>query len=389
MLNNPDLKFFPVQTMDDWSEAMEQSIRDDKPVYAFFWADWCQYCKKMATDTIENQAVASILMDDFICCSLDTEIPDVGFLAEQLGITELPGSLILNPDGNALFFASGVLEPEKFEGILSDALHRFDLFSELKERNQDYMDTLLDMLSFVEEQSGGQPHTDQRIYKYFESLSQDALLDPINWTIMQELTISTDSHAFKRIKESLDQFVAYYGNHLVVDLLNKVLTDTADLATLSGDGMLLARGLEEVIPILEGQFGDAVKELGLDTDILSLNLRFDYLLEMEDFAGIEKLATSTLETNDLSKKEAFARNLSIMAIESEVNEIMAMAEPWSSLALELNRDFNNEIVYGIVISSQGNTNEALPYFKGLLEKYNDVVEYREIIENTLDSLGKL
>jgi thiol-disulfide isomerase/thioredoxin len=389
MLNSPDLSFLPVQTMEDWADAMEQAIRESKPVYAFFWADWCEYCKKMAAETIENQTVASILKDNFVCCSLDTEIPDVTFLTENLGITELPGSLILNSDGNGLFFASGVLEPTKFEGILRDALRRFGLFSELKEKNQAYTDTLLDMLSFLEEQSGDQSDAEEKIDAYFESLSKEAFLDPINWTIMQELTISSDSLAFNKIKESLDQLVSYYGAPLVVDLLNKVLTDTVDLAILNEDGMLLARGLEEVFPILDGQFGDTMKELGMDTDILGLNLRFDYLFEMEDFAGIEKLAASTLETNDLTKKEAFARNLSIKAIESESSEIMAMAETWSSLALELNRDFNNEMVYGIVISSRGNADEALTYFRDLFEKYREVEEYREIIENTLDSLGNL
>lgn len=389
MLNGPDLSFMPVQTMEDWADAMEQAIRESKPVYAFFWADWCEYCKKMAAETIENQTVAFILKENFICCSLDTEIPDVTFLTENLGITELPGSLILNSDGNGLFFASGVLEPTKFEGILRDALRRFALFSELKEKNQAYTDTLLDMLSFLEEQSGDQSDAEEKINAYFESLSREAFLDPINWTIMQELTISSDSLAFDKIKESLDQLVSYYGAPLVVDLLNKVLTDTADLAIFNEDGLLLDRGLEEVFPILDGQFEDTLKELGMDTDILGLNLRFDYLLEMEDFAGIEKLAASTLETNELTKKEAFARNLSIKAIESESAELMTMAEAWSRLALELNRDFNNEMVYGIVISSRSNAEEALTYFRDLFEKYREVEEYREIIENTLDSLGNL
>jgi uncharacterized protein YyaL (SSP411 family) len=62
-----------------WSEeAFEKARSEDKPVFLSSGAVWCHWCHVMAKESFENEEVAAILTEKFICIKLDRdERPDV------------------------------------------------------------------------------------------------------------------------------------------------------------------------------------------------------------------------------------------------------------------------------------------------------------------------
>lgn len=95
-----------------WSELEQALDSDPKPVFVYFHADWCTYCKKMEREVFTKQPVIDKINADYYAVHMDVESTDpitfdgVTFINEQAkthrnGIHQLP-LLLASPTHESL-----------------------------------------------------------------------------------------------------------------------------------------------------------------------------------------------------------------------------------------------------------------------------------------------
>lgn len=140
-----------------WSdEAFKKAGSEDKPVFLSTGAVWCHWCHVMAKESFENEDVASILNEKFICIKLDRdERPDIDRRYQQ-AVSAMgsgsgwPLSVFLTPDKKP-FFGGTYFPPDDrfgrpgFKKVLA-AVSEF-----YRTRRSDVNDYTVRVLSFLKE----------------------------------------------------------------------------------------------------------------------------------------------------------------------------------------------------------------------------------------------
>lgn len=105
-----------------WSdEAFDLARQEDKPVFLSTGAVWCHWCHVMAKETFQNEEVARLMNELFICVKLDRdERPDIDQRFQQavaaMGSgSGWPLSVFLTPDRKP-FFGGTYFPPEDWQG---------------------------------------------------------------------------------------------------------------------------------------------------------------------------------------------------------------------------------------------------------------------------------
>lgn len=103
----------------DWQEyvqGMELAKTQDKPVFLYFHADWCTYCKKLKKTTFQDKAVLNYLKDNFISITVDTDKKKE--IAAQWSVRGLPTLWFLKPDNSKISSIPGYIDAKHFLNIL-------------------------------------------------------------------------------------------------------------------------------------------------------------------------------------------------------------------------------------------------------------------------------
>jgi uncharacterized protein YyaL (SSP411 family) len=110
----------------DWhpwgDEAFRLAKEKDKPIFLSIGYSSCHWCHVMAEESFENEEVAALLNEHFVCVKVDREerpdIDAVYMMAAQLmsGTGGWPLTIILTPDGRP-FFAATYLPKESRQGM--------------------------------------------------------------------------------------------------------------------------------------------------------------------------------------------------------------------------------------------------------------------------------
>ncbi len=96
----------------DWvpwgEEAFEKARREDKPVFLSVGYSTCHWCHVMERESFENEAIAAVMNEGFVCVKVDREErPDVdaafmAFVQATTGQGGWPMSVWLTPDGEPI-----------------------------------------------------------------------------------------------------------------------------------------------------------------------------------------------------------------------------------------------------------------------------------------------
>jgi thiol:disulfide interchange protein len=99
-----------------YSRGMALAKRQDKPVFLYFYADWCTYCRKLKSTTFKDETVINNLGDNFISIAVDTDKNRV--LAKQWGVNGLPTMWFIEEDGSKIDSIPGYVDGKHFLYIL-------------------------------------------------------------------------------------------------------------------------------------------------------------------------------------------------------------------------------------------------------------------------------
>ena len=107
-----------------WSELEAAYNERPKPVFLFFHAEWCAYCKKLDREVFTKQTIADKLNDSYYAVRMDVETLDtITFnhkkfmnrqsLTQRNGVHEIP-LLLASREGKPFSLPATVILDKKF-----------------------------------------------------------------------------------------------------------------------------------------------------------------------------------------------------------------------------------------------------------------------------------
>jgi len=105
---------------DDLAGAQAEAKSRDLLLWIQVTGPWCINCRRMDRTTFAHAAVVTESRERFIPVKLRSD--EYENLAQSLGLTSLPATVIVRPDGEVVDKFEGYGEPEHFEGFLATTL---------------------------------------------------------------------------------------------------------------------------------------------------------------------------------------------------------------------------------------------------------------------------
>ena len=100
----------------DMNNALKIAQKDNKMVFADFYADWCGYCKQLDEDTFTNQNVKQKFVQRYVLVKINVDQnPE---LASKYQIYGLPTMVILDSNGNVIKRQEGFVSAGELLNIL-------------------------------------------------------------------------------------------------------------------------------------------------------------------------------------------------------------------------------------------------------------------------------
>ena len=99
-----------------WEEALERAGSEKKPVFVYFYAVWCSWCREYE-EVLERKRVRSLISERFVPLLLDIDRDRRLFV--KFGGRGTPFTVLLSPEGKMLVRFHGVAKEKDLLGLLS------------------------------------------------------------------------------------------------------------------------------------------------------------------------------------------------------------------------------------------------------------------------------
>ncbi len=119
-LNSVALAQQPLRWEPTLDQAQRIAAQTNRLVLIHFWANWCVVCKRMEAELLTQPAVSTALSANYVLVKIDAD--HFPATARQFGVTALPTTVILSPQGQVLDSIRGRLEPDQFLGRINTAV---------------------------------------------------------------------------------------------------------------------------------------------------------------------------------------------------------------------------------------------------------------------------
>ncbi|WP_300461584.1 thioredoxin family protein [Desulfobacula sp.] len=103
----------------DWQaydQGMGLAEKQDKPIFLYFHADWCTYCRKLKQTTFLDTAVLNYLKDNFISIMVDSDKNKE--LSTQWRVKGLPTLWFLRSDASKISSIPGYVNETQLLQVL-------------------------------------------------------------------------------------------------------------------------------------------------------------------------------------------------------------------------------------------------------------------------------
>ena len=89
----------------NYKDALEASAKYKKPMFLYFGADWCAYCRKMKSETLSDSGVKNLLNKEYITCliNVDKDRP----IARKYKVHGIPAYVVADSDESITIKDSG------------------------------------------------------------------------------------------------------------------------------------------------------------------------------------------------------------------------------------------------------------------------------------------
>jgi len=107
---------------DDLAQAQVEAKSRDLLLWIQFTGPWCGNCRRMERSAFAHSAIITESRERFVPVKLRSD--EYESLAQSLGLTVLPSTVIVRPNGEVVDKFEGYSEPEVFEAFLATMLTR-------------------------------------------------------------------------------------------------------------------------------------------------------------------------------------------------------------------------------------------------------------------------
>lgn len=107
---------------EDLGQAQAEAKSRDLLLWIQFTGPWCINCRRMDRATFIHPGVTTRSREQFVPLKLRSDEHEA--LAVSLGLTSLPSTVIVRPNGEVVEKYEGYIEPETFDVTLADVLRR-------------------------------------------------------------------------------------------------------------------------------------------------------------------------------------------------------------------------------------------------------------------------
>jgi YHS domain-containing protein len=107
----------------DLDRALAEAKAQDRPVWIQFTGPWCGYCRQMEREAFADPAVVRIARERGIPVQVRSDLRED--LATRYGITAIPATVIVRPDGGEIGRSEGFTEAPAFRAFLGSTLARY------------------------------------------------------------------------------------------------------------------------------------------------------------------------------------------------------------------------------------------------------------------------
>lgn len=103
-------------------QAIQQSKKENKPIFLLAFAGYCPACKKMKKSIFPDQETGSLFNKGFINAQVDIESEEGQKIVKEYDIEGTPTLLFLTPDGQVLNKASGYHSKEELIALAREVI---------------------------------------------------------------------------------------------------------------------------------------------------------------------------------------------------------------------------------------------------------------------------
>src|ERR1700677_3928125 len=111
-----------IEWRQDLGQAQVEAKSRDLLLWIQFTGPWCINCRRMDRATFIHPPVVNHSRDHFVPVKLRSDEHEA--LAQSLGLTSLPSTVIVRPNGEVVEKYEGYIEPESFDVTLAGVLQR-------------------------------------------------------------------------------------------------------------------------------------------------------------------------------------------------------------------------------------------------------------------------
>ena len=112
------------------ADAFAQAEIDKRPLFLYWGASWCPYCKQIEATVFTRRDVIDRLQQ-FIAVKLDGDAPDAQKLGEEFRVYGYPTMIVFAPSGDELTRVPNGMNPEAYADVLDIALETLTPLSEI------------------------------------------------------------------------------------------------------------------------------------------------------------------------------------------------------------------------------------------------------------------
>jgi thioredoxin-related protein len=99
-----------------YKTGMELGKKENKKIYLYFWAEWCDSCKKMTKETFVDSAVIAYLNKNFISIKVNADKEQA--LVSEYNVRGLPDNWFIAEKNEIIGNQPGYIPPDRLISLL-------------------------------------------------------------------------------------------------------------------------------------------------------------------------------------------------------------------------------------------------------------------------------
>jgi len=338
-----------------WEEALAESKKTGKPIFADAYAKWCGPCKRMARTTFMDNTAGEFFNENFINMKIDAEEPEGRRFRKKYPVSAFPTLFFIDEKGEVLHKAVGGQNVEGLISLGKFALNKIDYSHEYQKKYDEGNREPEFLYEYVSSLNKSNKPSLSVSNEYFRT--QDDLTSEFNLRFILEAAVEADSRIFDMLIENQTAIGKLEGLEAVQNRILLACQNTAKKAIEYEFEELLVEAKNKMKKHYPAKADAFSAQADLDY-YRSVNNPEKYGQACADFAKYVANGNAE-ELNNLVKD--MVKNY------PEHEDCMKLAEKLAKDAASNGEKYNYHLTYAAILHKNGKTKQAKKAAKQAME----------------------